>query len=138
MKKQFYLIFFSLIFFCCWKLNASENTNPIIGTWVFQSMATTYYSDPQETDTVDKNDNYSETLIFTADGKFNYKGNSAGETEQGHGSWSVNENQLTTIIGSEKTIGKYTIIDENLTITTQEEETDQYFATKSVVVYQKK
>jgi len=101
-------------------------------------MATTYYSDPQETDTVDKNDNYSETLIFTADGKFNYKGNSAGETEQGHGSWSVNENQLTTIIGSEKTIGKYTIIDENLTITTQEEETDQYFATKSVVVYQKK
>jgi len=138
MKKQFYLIFFSLIFFCCWKLDASENTNPIIGTWVFQSMATTYYSDPQETDTVDKNDNYSETLIFTADGKFNYKGNSAGETEQGHGSWSVNENQLTTIIGSEKTIGKYTIIDENLTITTQEEETDQYFATKSVVVYQKK
>tara|TARA_Y100000590_G_scaffold466693_1_gene642952 strand:- start:9579 stop:9995 length:417 start_codon:yes stop_codon:yes gene_type:complete len=138
MKKQFYLIFFSLIIFCCWKLDASENTNPIIGTWVFQSMATTYYSDPQETDTVDKNDNYSETLIFTADGKFNYKGNSAGETDQGHGSWSVNENQLTTIIGSEKTIGKYTIIDENLTITTQEEETDQYFATKSVVVYQKK
>jgi len=138
MKKQFYLIFFSLIFFCCWKLDASENTNPIIGTWVFQSMATTYYSDPQETDTVDKNDNYSETLIFTADGKFNYKGNSAGETDQGHGSWSINENQLTTIIGSEKTIGKYTIIDENLTITTQEEETDEYFATKSVIVYKKK
>ena len=138
MKKQFHLIFFSLIFFCCWKLDASENTNPIIGTWVFQSMATTYYSDPQETDTVDKNDNYSETLIFSADGKFNYKGNSAGETDQGHGSWSVNENQLTTIIGSEKKIGKYTINDENLTITTQEEETDEYFATKSVVVYQKK
>ena len=138
MKKQFYWIFFSLIFFCCWKLNASENTNPIIGTWVFQSMATTYYSDPQETDTVDKNDNYSEILIFATDGKFNYKGNSAGETDQGQGFWSVNENQLTTIIGSEKTIGKYTIIDENLTITTQEEETDQYFATKSVVVYQKK
>ena len=138
MKKQFYSIFFSLIFFFYCKLDASENTNPIIGTWVFESMATTYYSDPQETDTVDKNDNYSETLIFTADGKFNYEGNSAGETDQGHGSWSVNENQLTTIIGSEKTIGEYTIIDENLSITTQEEETDEYFATKSVVVYQKK
>ena len=106
MKKQFYSIFFSLIFCCCWKLEASGNTNPIIGTWVFQSMATTYYSDPQETDTVDKDDNYSEILIFAADGKFNYKGNSAGETDQGHGSWSVNENQLITIIGSEKTIVK--------------------------------
>ena len=130
-------LYLSLILCCGWNLYASENTNPIIGTWVFQSMTTTYYSDPQETETTDKDDDYSETLIFAADGTFNYQGSSAGETDQGSGSWSVNENQLTTIVGTEKTIGEYTVADGVLTITTDEEETDEYFATKSNVVYQK-
>lgn len=137
MKKQFFLLYLSLILFCGRDLYALENINPIIGTWVFQSMTTTYYSDPQETETIDKDDDYSETLIFAADGTFNYQGSSSGEADQGSGSWSANENKLTTIVGTEKTIGQYTVVDGVLTITTDEEETDEYFATKSDVVYQK-
>ena len=136
MKKHFSPLYLSLILCWGWNLYASENTNPIIGTWLFQSMTTTYYSDPQETETIDKDDDYSETLIFAADGTFNYQGSSAGETDQGSGSWSVNENQLTTIVGTEKTIGEYTVDDGVLIITTDDEETDEYFATKSNVVYQ--
>ena len=137
MKKQFFPLYLSLILFFGWDLYASENTNPIIGTWVFQSITTTYYSDPVETETLDQDDNYSETLIFAADGTFNYQGSSAGEADQGSGSWSANKNQLTTIVGTEKTIGEYTVADVVLTITTDEKETDEYFATKSNVVYQK-
>ena len=65
MKKQFSPFYLSLILCCGWNLYASENTNPIIGTWVFQSMTTTYYSDPQETETIDKDEDYSETLILS-------------------------------------------------------------------------
>ena len=137
MKKQFFPLYLSLILFFGWDLYASENTNPIIGTWVFQSITTTYYSDPVETETLDQDDNYSETLIFSADGTFNYKGSSAGEADQDSGSWSTKENQLTTVVGIKKTLGEYTIVNGVLTISTDEKETDEYFATNSVVVYRK-
>jgi len=137
MKKQFYLIVFSIFLYFGWNLFALENNNLIIGTWVFESMTTTFYSDPQEIETVDKDDDYSETLIFGKDGTFNFEGSSAGEVDQGKGSWLTNGNQLTTIIKTEKTIGEYNVADGILTIITNEEETEQYFATKSVVVYKK-
>tara|TARA_Y100000590_G_scaffold177516_1_gene202700 strand:- start:93 stop:398 length:306 start_codon:yes stop_codon:yes gene_type:complete len=100
-------------------------------------MSTIYYSDPEEKEIIKKDDNYNEILIFSQDGTFNYKGKSDGDLDQGGGLWIISGEKLTTIVDNEKTISEYSIIDEVLTITTNEIETEEYFATKAIIVYQK-
>ncbi len=137
MRKKFYYIILGLLIFFSYRIYGSENKNLIIGSWVFQSMSTIYYSDPEEKEIIKKDDNYNEILIFSQDGTFNYKGKSDGDLDQGGGLWIISGEKLTTIVDNEKTISEYSIIDEVLTITTNEIETEEYFATKAIIVYQK-
>tara|TARA_Y100000590_G_scaffold103630_1_gene117778 strand:- start:2282 stop:2698 length:417 start_codon:yes stop_codon:yes gene_type:complete len=137
MRKKFYSIILGLLILHSYRIFGSENNDLIIGSWIFQSMSTTYYSDPAEKEIIKKDNDHNEILIFSEDGTFNYKGKTDGDLDQGVGLWIINEEKLTTVVDNEKTISEYSIIEGVLTITTNEIETEEYFATKSIIVYQK-
>ena len=139
MGKHFKLSLSTIIFIFTSDLNGDEINNPIIGTWIFESMTTTYLSEPVETDIVGTKDGYSEILIFKSDGTFTSQGKSEGKPESTYGSWALNADELVISEANDaKTIAKYSLGNGILTIISNQEETAEYFAANTVIVYKKK
>ena len=100
-------------------------------------MTTIHYSEPKQVEIIYSGEKNNETLIFNQDGSFTYKGVSNGEQDNDTGSWSTENNQLIIDLKNVKTISKYKILDNALTIIIHDMKTDEYHAFDTVLEYKK-
>ena len=137
MKKQTFSIRFGIITLLIIFIHAQENRDALVGTWEFQSMTTIHYSEPKQVDIIYSGEKNNETLTFNQDSSFTYKGVSSGKKDNDTGSWSTENDQLIIDLKNMKTISKYKIFDNTLTIIIHEVKTDEYHAFDTVLEYKK-
>lgn len=137
MKKQTFSIRFGIIILLIAFIHAQENRGALVGAWEFKSMTTIHYSEPKQVEIIYSGENYNETLIFDQDSSFTYKGVSNGEQDNDTGSWSTENNQLIIDLKNVKTISKYKIQDDVLTIIIHDMETEENHAFDTVLEYKK-
>ena len=118
-------------------IQAQEKDKEIIGSWEYQTMTTIYFSEPKEIITTDKSSYYQETFTFRKDGSFSVRGIYEGFEDAELGIWETNNGALTLNMKKEKTIGKYKINENILTLIIDEKETDEYYSSNSVLKYKK-
>ena len=137
MKKQTFSIRFGIIIFLVAFIHAQENRDALVGAWEFKSMTTIHYSEPKQVEIIYSGEKNNETLTFNQDSSLTYKGVSSGEQDNDTGSWSTEDDQLIIDLKNMKTIGKYKILDNVLTIIIQDMKTDEYHAFDTVLEYKK-
>ena len=137
MKKQTFLIRFGIITLLIVFIHAQENRDALVGAWEFKSMTTINYSEPKEVEIIYSSEKNNETLIFDQDSSFTYKGLSNGEQDNDTGSWSTENDQLIIDLKNVKTISKYKILDNALSIIIHDMKTDEYHAFDTVLEYKK-
>jgi hypothetical protein len=137
MKKQTFSIRFGIITLLIVFIHAQENRGALVGAWEFKSMTTIHYSEPKQVEIVYSGEKNNETLIFDQDSSFTYKGVSNGEQDNDTGSWSTENDQLIIDLKNVKTISKYKILDNALTIIIHDMKTDEYHAFDTVLEYKK-
>ena len=137
MKKQAFLIRFGIITLLIVFIHAQENRDTLVGAWEFKSMTTIHYSEPKQVEIIYSGEKNSETLTFNQDSSFTYKGVSSGEQDNDTGSWSTESDQMTIDLKNVKTISKYKILDNALTIIIHDMKTDEYHAFDTVLEYKK-
>ena len=138
MKKQTFSIRFGIITLLIIFIHAQENRDALVGTWEFKSMTTIHYSEPKEVEIIYSGEKNYETLIFDQDSSFTYKGVSNGEQDNDTGTWSTENDQLIIDLKDMKTISKYKILDNALTIIIHDMKTDEYHAFDTVLEYKKR
>jgi hypothetical protein len=138
MKKQTFSIRFGIIILLIAFIHAQENRDALVGAWEFKSMTTIHYSEPKQVEIIYSGENNNETLIFDQDSSFTYKGVSNGEQDNDTGSWSTENNQLIIDLINMKTMSKYKILDNVLTIIIHDKKTDEYHAFDTVLEYKKR
>jgi hypothetical protein len=138
MKKQTFSIRFGIIILLIAFIHAQENRDALVGAWEFKSMTTIHYSEPKQVEIIYSGENNNETLIFDQDSSFTYKGVSNGEQDNDTGSWSTENNQLIIDLINMKTMSKYKILDNVLTIIIHDKKTDDYHAFDTVLEYKKR
>ncbi len=138
MKKQTFSIRFGIITLLIIFIHAQENRDALVGTWEFQSMTTIHYSEPKQVEIIYSGEKNNETLTFNQGGSFTYKGVSNGEQDNDTGSWITESDQLIIDLKNMKTISKYKIVDNELTIIIHEVKTDEYHAFDTVLEYKKR
>jgi hypothetical protein len=137
MKKQTFLIRFGIITLLIVFIHAQENRDALVGAWEFKSMTTINYSEPKEVEIIYSSEKNNETLIFDQDSSFTYKGLSNGEQDNDTGSWSTENDQLIIDLKNVKTISKYKILDNALSIIIHDMKTDENHAFDTVLEYKK-
>jgi len=137
MKKQTFLIRFGIITLLIVFIHAQENRDALVGAWEFKSMTTINYSEPKEVEIIYSSEKNNETLIFDQDSSFTYKGVSNGEQDNDTGSWSTENDQLIIDLKNVKTISKYKILDNALSIIIHDMKTDENHAFDTVLEYKK-
>jgi hypothetical protein len=137
MKKQTFLIRFGIITLLIVFTHAQENRDALVGVWEFKSMTTINYSEPKEVEIIYSSEKNNETLIFDQDSSFTYKGLSNGEQDNDTGSWSTENDQLIIDLKNVKTISKYKILDNALSIIIHDMKTDENHAFDTVLEYKK-
>ena len=137
MKKQTFSIRFGIIILLIAFIHAQENRGALVGAWEFKSMTTIHYSEPKQVEIIYSGENNNETLIFDQDSSFTYKGVSNGEQDNDTGSLSTENNQLIIDLKNVKTISKYKIQDDVLTIIIHDMETEENHAFDTVLEYKK-
>ena len=138
MKKQTFSIRFGIITLLIIFIHAQENRDALVGTWEFKSMTTIHYSEPKQVDIIYSGEKNSETLTFNQDSSFTYEGVSSGKKDNDTGSWSTENDQLIIDLKYMKTISKYKILDNVLTIIVHDMKTDEYHAFDTVLEYKKR
>jgi len=137
MKKQTFSIRFVIITLFIVFIHAQENRDTLVGAWEFKSMTTIHYSEPKQVEIIYSGEKNNETLTFNQDSSLTYKGVSSGEQDNDTGSWSIENDQLIIDLKNVKTISKYKILDNTLTIIIHEVKTDEYHAFDTVLEYKK-
>ena len=137
MKKQAFSIRFGIITLLIIFIHAQENRDTLTGAWEFKSMTTIHYSEPKQVEIIYSGEKNNETLTFNQDGSFSYKGVSNGEQDNDTGSWITESDQLIIDLINMKTISKYKIFDNALTIIMHDVQTDEYHAFDTVLEYKK-
>ena len=137
MKKQTFSIRFGIIILLIAFIHAQENRDALVGTWEFKSMTTIHYSEPKQVEIIYSSKKNNETLIFNQDSSFTYKGVSSGKQDNDTGSWSTENDQMIIDLKNVKTISKYKILDNALTIIIHDMKTDEYHAFDTVLEYKK-
>ena len=138
MKKQTFSIRFGILTLLIIFIHAQENRDALVGTWEFISMTTIHYSEPKQVEIIYSSEKNNETLTFNQDSSFTYKGVSSGEQDNDTGSWSTENDQMIIDLKNVKTISKYKILDNVLTIIIQDMKTDEYHAFDTVLEYKKR
>ena len=100
-------------------------------------MTTIHYSEPKQVEIIYSGEKNNETLTFNQDSSLTYKGVSNGEQDNDTGSWSIENDQLIIDLKNVKTISKYKILDNTLTIIIHDVKTDEYHAFDTVLEYKK-
>jgi hypothetical protein len=137
MKKQTFSIRFGIITLLIIFIHAQENRDTLVGAWEFKSMTTIHYSEPKQVEIIYSGEKNNETLTFNQDSSLTYKGVSNGEQDNDTGTWSIENDQLIIDLKDMKTISKYKILDNTLSIIIHDVKTDEYHAFDTVLEYKK-
>jgi len=109
----------------------------LIEEWTFESMETITYAEEEESEIVFKDDMNTESLSFHRSGSLSFMALTNGMMKKGRGLWLVKDDFLKIVADSDTIHATYEINDDFLTITTSNEETDEFFGYKTIVRYKK-
>ena len=109
----------------------------LIEEWTFESMETITYAEEEESEIVFKDDMNTESLSFHRSGSLSFMALTNGMMKKGRGLWLVKDDLLKIVADSDTIHATYEINDDFLTITTSNEETDEFFGYKTIVRYKK-
>jgi hypothetical protein len=137
MKKQTFSIRFGIITLLIIFIHAQDNRDTLVGAWEFKSMTTIHYSEPKQVEIIYSGEKNNETLTFNQDSSLTYKGVSNEEQDNDTGTWSIENDQLIIDLKDMKTISKYKILDNTLSIIIHDVKTDEYHAFDTVLEYKK-
>ena len=109
----------------------------LIEEWTFESMETITYAEEEESEIAFKDDMNTESLSFHRSGSLSFMALTNGMIKKGRGLWLVKDDFLKIVANSDTIHATYEINDHFLTITTSNEETDEFFGYKTIVRYKK-
>lgn len=110
----------------------------LIGDWKFESMeTTTFVGNERNTEITSKANDNTEVLSFHRSGSLSYSALKNGEMKKGRGIWSIKDDLLKILVDSDTIYATYKIKSEFLTITTNNEENDEFYGYRTIVKYQK-
>tara|TARA_B100000214_G_scaffold369459_2_gene342557 strand:+ start:2642 stop:3076 length:435 start_codon:yes stop_codon:yes gene_type:complete len=110
----------------------------LLGEWTFETMKTTTQAEFEEVLIIDKDENNVETISFNKAGELTYNAISDGVEKKGTGTWYTKDNRLRIIADSDTIDGTYQIEEDWLIITTNEKETDDFYAYSIIIKYRAK
>ncbi len=109
----------------------------LIDKWIFLSMETVTKAETEEREIVYQDDENIETLSFHRSGSISYVSLEGGEQKKGRGTWLIKDQYIRIISKSDTIDATYKIEGNILTLTTSEEESEDFYGYTSVVQYQK-
>ncbi len=109
----------------------------LIDKWIFISMETVTKAETEEREIIYQDDENIETLSFHRSGSMSYISLEGGEQKKGRGTWLIKDQYIRIISKSDTIDATYKIEGNILTLTTSEEESEDFYGYTSVVQYQK-
>jgi len=100
-------------------------------------METITYGDEEEREIVFKDDENTETLSFHRSGSISFVTINNDERQKGRGTWFAKDDRLKIIADCDIIYAKYQIVSDLLTIITINEESEEFYASKTIVKYKK-
>ena len=120
------------------KLKSKYKHLKLINDWVFLSMETVTYNEEEERDVVVKGEKNVETLSFHRSGSMSYVSMIDGEENKGRGLWLIKDENIRIIALTDTIDATYNIDNGILTLTTSEEESEEFYGYTSIVKYKRK
>ena len=120
------------------KLKSKYKHLKLINDWVFLSMETVTYNEEEERDVVVKGKKNVETLSFHRSGSMSYVSMIDGEENKGRGLWLIKDENIRIIALTDTIDATYNIDNGILTLTTSEEESEEFYGYTSIVKYKSK
>ena len=120
------------------KLKSKYKHLKLINDWVFLSMETVTYNEEEERDVVVKGEKNVETLSFHRSGSMSYVSMIDGEENKGRGLWLIKDENIRIIALTDTIDATYNIDNGILTLTTSEEESEEFYGYTSIVKYKSK
>ena len=120
------------------KLRSKYKHLKLINDWVFLSMETITYNEEEERDVVVKGEKNVETLSFHRSGSMSYVSMINGEENKGRGLWLIKDENIRIIALTDTIDATYDIDNGILTLTTSEEESEEFYGYTSIVKYKSK
>ena len=120
------------------KLRSKYKHLKLINDWVFLSMETVTYNEEEERDVVVKGEKNVETLSFHRSGSMSYVSMIDGEENKGRGLWLIKDENIRIIALTDTIDATYNIDNGILTLTTSEEESEEFYGYTSIVKYKSK
>ncbi len=117
------------------KLRSKYKHLKLINDWVFLSMETVTYNEEEERDVVVKGEKNVETLSFHRSGSMSYVSMIDGEENKGRGLWLIKDENIRIIALTDTIDATYNIDNGILTLTTSEEESEEFYGYTSIVKY---
>ena len=117
------------------KLRSKYKHLKLINDWVFLSMETITYNEEEERDVVVKGEKNVETLSFHRSGSMSYVSMIDGEENKGRGLWIIKDENIRIIALTDTIDATYNIDNGILTLTTSEEESEEFYGYTSIVKY---
>ena len=117
------------------KLRSKYKHLKLINDWVFLSMETITYNEEEERDVVVKGEKNVETLSFHRSGSMSYVSMIDGEENKGRGLWLIKNENIRIIALTDTIDATYNIDNGILTLTTSEEESEEFYGYTSIVKY---
>ena len=110
----------------------------LIDKWIFISMETVTQAEKDEREIVYQDRDNVETLSFHRSGSMSFVSVEGGKEKKGRGIWLIKDHYIRIIAQSDTIDATYNIEDNILTLTTSEEESEDFYGYTSVVKYKKK
>ena len=120
------------------KLKSKYKHLKLINDWVFLSMEIITYNEEEERDVVVKGEKNVETLSFHRSGSMSYVSMIDGEENKGRGLWLIKNENIRIIALTDTIDATYNIDNGILTLTTSEEESEEFYGYTSIVKYKSK
>ena len=120
------------------KLKSKYKHLKLINDWVFLSMETVTYNEEEERDVVVKGKKNVEILSFHRSGSMSYVSMIDGEENKGRGLWLIKDENIRIIALTDTIDATYNIDNGILTLTTSEEESEEFYGYTSIVKYKSK
>lgn len=120
------------------KLKSKYKHLKLINDWVFLSMETVTYNEEEERDVVVQGKKNVETLSFHRSGSMSYVSMIDGEENKGRGLWLIKDENIRIIALTDTIDATYNIENGILTLTTSEEESEEFYGYTSIVKYKSK
>ena len=120
------------------KLKSKYKHLKLINDWVFLSMETVTYNEEEERDVVVQGKKNVETLSFHRSGSMSYVSMIDGEENKGRGLWLIKDENIRIIALTDTIDATYNIDNGILTLTTSEEESEEFYGYTSIVKYKSK